>query len=58
MDLNPIDDIGDAVSRKKKQLVRYIKNKTSMSSDAPARGTGNRQPKYYRSQKRTPFRRP
>ena len=51
----PVDE---AIGRKKKQLVNYIKGKVTVSKDAPIRGTSDRQPKYYRGGKKTPFRRP
>jgi len=53
----PVDE---AIGRKKRQLVKYIKGKANPSGGpSMASGQSNRQPKQYpRGSKRTPFRRP
>lgn len=61
MDLNPIDAVegaADAVGRKKRQLVKYIKGRSGVGGNAPIRGTGDRRPRYYTGGKRRPYRRP
>lgn len=42
----PIDE---AIGRKKRQLVKYVMGKKKkVGKQAPIRGTGDRQPRYYR----------
>lgn len=59
MDLNPIDNIEDAVSKSKKRLVKYVKGKVSRHhGPSIASGQSNRKPSYYNSGRKRPYRRP
>jgi hypothetical protein len=39
MDWNPLDNAQDAINKKKKQLVKYIRGRGGVGKDAPIRGT-------------------
>lgn len=54
---NAASDVGGEINEAKKRLVKYVTGRRPRSG-SPITGQGNRQPKYYRNGKKSPFRRP